>query len=256
MLALDAIGHVLWWPVQRHLVPAVRIPVHMIGETNRHAGHADIVRELIDGAAGLRDGNDNLAPGDQGWWQNYRSRLEYVAQQAAKTEPSRRCPFLQADRPCGHGDVASMRPVILPLAVRSDADKIRSYLHAISAPAEPASFRRLPPWPRSAHWTSVDAVLVPGRVGCRRGWPSVRSPREVTPMSGPTTLLPFQPATMTGAQLAAASFLARYSGRTHSLYAYQLREWFACASPTGWTPCSGSRELMLSYTSAVSVTVA
>jgi len=31
-------------------------------------------------------------------------------------------------------------------------------------------------------------------------------------------------ATMTGAQLAAVSFLARYSGRTHSLYAYQLRE--------------------------------
>ena len=41
-------------------------------------------------------------------------------------------------------------------------------------------------------------------------------------MSGPTTLLPFQPATMSTAQLAAVSYLARYSERTHSLYAYQL----------------------------------
>ncbi len=46
-------------------------------------------------------------------------------------------------------------------------------------------------------------------------------------MSGPTTLLPFQPATMTRAQLAAVSFLARYAGRTHALYAHQLQQWFA-----------------------------
>jgi hypothetical protein len=59
-----------------------RILVHVIAETNRHGGHADIVRELIDGAVGLRDGNDNMAPGDQAWWANYRSRLELVAQQA------------------------------------------------------------------------------------------------------------------------------------------------------------------------------
>ncbi len=46
-------------------------------------------------------------------------------------------------------------------------------------------------------------------------------------MSGPTILLPFQPAMMSGAQLAAVSYLARYSGRTHTVYAYQLRQWFA-----------------------------
>jgi integrase/recombinase XerD len=45
-------------------------------------------------------------------------------------------------------------------------------------------------------------------------------------MLAPTTLLPFQPAAMSTAQLAAVSFLARYSGRTHTLYAYQLRQWF------------------------------
>jgi uncharacterized damage-inducible protein DinB len=83
-LALDAIGHVPWWPEERSEVTLHRILVHMIAETNRHAGHADIVRELIDGAAGLRDGNDNMPAGDQAWWDSYRSRLEQVAQEAGQ----------------------------------------------------------------------------------------------------------------------------------------------------------------------------
>ncbi|MCW2881961.1 MAG: hypothetical protein JWQ95_6061 [Sphaerisporangium sp.] len=82
-LALDAIGHVPWWSADRNEVTLHRILVHMTTETHRHAGHADIVRELIDGAAGLRDGNDNMPPGDQGWWESYRSRLESVAQKFA-----------------------------------------------------------------------------------------------------------------------------------------------------------------------------
>lgn len=53
--------------------------VHVIAETPRHAGHADIVLELIDGAVGLRAGNDNLAPGDQPWWEEYRSRVQRAA---------------------------------------------------------------------------------------------------------------------------------------------------------------------------------
>jgi hypothetical protein len=51
-LALDAIGHVPWWPPERSEVTLHQILIHMIAETDRHAGHADIVRELIDGAAG------------------------------------------------------------------------------------------------------------------------------------------------------------------------------------------------------------
>jgi uncharacterized damage-inducible protein DinB len=82
-LALDAIGHVPWWSADRNEVTLHRILVHMTTETHRHAGHADIVRELIDGAAGLRDGNDNMPPGDQDWWESYRSRLESVAQKFA-----------------------------------------------------------------------------------------------------------------------------------------------------------------------------
>ena len=83
-LELDAPGHVPWWPDDRSEVTLHRILVHVIAETDRHAGHADIVRELIDGAAGLRVDNDNLATGDQSWWQDHRSRLEHAARQAAE----------------------------------------------------------------------------------------------------------------------------------------------------------------------------
>lgn len=82
-LALDAVGHVPWWPPDRSEVTLHRILMHMIAEINRHAGHADIVRELIDGAAGLREGTDNMPPGDQAWWESYRSRLERVAQESS-----------------------------------------------------------------------------------------------------------------------------------------------------------------------------
>jgi integrase/recombinase XerD len=58
-------------------------------------------------------------------------------------------------------------------------------------------------------------------------------------MSGPNTPLPFQPTTMTTAQLAAVSYLARYSGRSHTLYAYQLREWFAWYQSNGLDPLVG-----------------
>ena len=61
-----------------------KILVHMIAETDRHAGQADIVRELIDGAAGLREGNDNMAPGDKAWWESYRGRLERAAREAGQ----------------------------------------------------------------------------------------------------------------------------------------------------------------------------
>jgi uncharacterized damage-inducible protein DinB len=81
-LGLDAIGQVPWWPPERREVTLHRILAHMISETMRHAGHADIVRELIDGAAGLRAGGSNLPSGDGDWWTDYREHLEQVARQA------------------------------------------------------------------------------------------------------------------------------------------------------------------------------
>jgi len=58
-------------------------------------------------------------------------------------------------------------------------------------------------------------------------------------MSVSTTLLPFQPSRMSTAQVAAVSFLARYSGRTHALYAFQLREWFGWCEGHGLDPLVG-----------------
>ncbi|WP_371733886.1 DUF664 domain-containing protein [Subtercola sp. PAMC28395] len=78
-LPLDAPGVVPWWPGERGKVTLQQILVHMIAETHRHAGHADIVRELIDGSAGLRADNSNLPEGDRAWWESYRRRLETVA---------------------------------------------------------------------------------------------------------------------------------------------------------------------------------
>ena len=58
-------------------------------------------------------------------------------------------------------------------------------------------------------------------------------------MTGSTILVPFQPTTMSTAQLAAASYLARYSGHTHRLYASQLRRWFAWCESNGLDPLLG-----------------
>ena len=81
-LPLDAPGEVAWWPPDRSAVTLHQVLVHVVAEVHRHVGHADIVRELVDGSAGLRAGNPNLAPGDEQWWVDYRARLELLAREA------------------------------------------------------------------------------------------------------------------------------------------------------------------------------
>jgi uncharacterized damage-inducible protein DinB len=82
-LDLDASGQVPWWPEERREVTLHQVLVHVVAETNRHGGHADIVRELVDGAVGLRPDNDNLPPVDETWWAGYRARLQELADQFA-----------------------------------------------------------------------------------------------------------------------------------------------------------------------------
>ena len=89
-LPLDAIGRVPWWPAERNEVTLHRILVHVVCETARHAGQADIIRELIDGAAGLTPGRLNLPPGDQAWWAAYRDRVERAAREAAEASSGER----------------------------------------------------------------------------------------------------------------------------------------------------------------------
>jgi uncharacterized damage-inducible protein DinB len=79
-LSLDAPGRVPWWSTPE--VTLQRILVHMIAETHRHAGHADLVRELVDGGAGMRGPGDNLPEESPQWWAGYRERVEQAARQA------------------------------------------------------------------------------------------------------------------------------------------------------------------------------
>jgi uncharacterized damage-inducible protein DinB len=82
-LDLDAEGNVPWWPTERSAVTLGQILTHMIAETHRHAGHADIVREGIDGAIGMRQGNDNLGRDDEQSWTDYFDLVETNARKAA-----------------------------------------------------------------------------------------------------------------------------------------------------------------------------
>ena len=83
-LPLDAPGFVPWWGPETGKVTLFTVTVHVLAELNRHTGQADIVRELVDGAAGLNARSSNL-PGDEDgadaqWWAAYRARLEALAE--------------------------------------------------------------------------------------------------------------------------------------------------------------------------------
>ncbi|HQR81167.1 MAG TPA: DinB family protein [Actinomycetota bacterium] len=83
---LDAAGEVPWWAPAKRAVTLGQVLVHMIAETHRHAGHADIIRELIDGEAGWRPERSNLPPGDRQWWADYRNRVERAAREAGYSQ--------------------------------------------------------------------------------------------------------------------------------------------------------------------------
>lgn len=81
-LELDAVGHVPWWG-DRGEVTLHDVLVHVVAETHRHAGHADIIRELIDGSVGVREGMDNIWAGEgEDYWEVHRAKIEAAARQA------------------------------------------------------------------------------------------------------------------------------------------------------------------------------
>lgn len=85
-LDLDAPGRVPWWPGSTD-VTLHQILVHVLAETNRHTGHADILREQLDGAVGMSPDNSNLPEHNAEWWENYRARIERAAARAEPTKP-------------------------------------------------------------------------------------------------------------------------------------------------------------------------
>ena len=79
-LDLDAPGHASWWPQPDVTLHSVL--VHVLAETSRHAGHADILREQLDGSTGFRPDNANVPDHDEQWWADYRAQVEAAARAA------------------------------------------------------------------------------------------------------------------------------------------------------------------------------
>jgi uncharacterized damage-inducible protein DinB len=79
-LDLDSAGSVPWWSEPE--VTLHQILVHMTNETARHAGHIDIVRELVDGAVGRSEGDANIVDGFD--WPAYVEKLEGLARHASE----------------------------------------------------------------------------------------------------------------------------------------------------------------------------
>ncbi len=85
-LDLDARGRVPWWGPAGESVTLHTVLVHVVAEASRHAGHADVLRELHDGSSGLRAGATNLSERDEQGWRDHVARLQRVAEEAGTAE--------------------------------------------------------------------------------------------------------------------------------------------------------------------------
>ena len=73
-IPLDAPASVAWWPEERRATTFGHLVARVVAETSQHAGHCDIVRELIDG----RGGRDAALLDDDGW-AAYVGRIQSAA---------------------------------------------------------------------------------------------------------------------------------------------------------------------------------
>jgi len=80
-LTIDAPGHVPWWP--RPDVQMFSIMVHVLNDTTRHAGHADILREQLDGQTGVAAGQQEQI--DTVARDAYCAKIERAARAACPT---------------------------------------------------------------------------------------------------------------------------------------------------------------------------
>jgi uncharacterized protein DUF664 len=77
-LELAAPGSVRHWPKDRRETTLGVLLIRMVSETAQHAGHADIIRELIDGKGG--PGQDTI---DEPTWRDYLAQVQAAADTAA-----------------------------------------------------------------------------------------------------------------------------------------------------------------------------
>jgi hypothetical protein len=76
-LPLDTPASVPWWPEERRATTFGSLLVRVVQDSARHAGQADVIREVIDGRAG----KDHDDIGDEEWWANYVRRVQEAADQ-------------------------------------------------------------------------------------------------------------------------------------------------------------------------------
>jgi hypothetical protein len=74
-LDLESPASVAHWPQDRRDTTLGVLLIRMVAETAQHAGHADIIRELIDGKAGA-DHDESL---DEASWRNYLAQIQAAA---------------------------------------------------------------------------------------------------------------------------------------------------------------------------------
>lgn len=74
-LGLAAPAQVEWWPADKRDTTLGLLLVRVVAETAQHAGHADILRETVDGGAG--PDHDDI--GDADWWATYVADIQRAA---------------------------------------------------------------------------------------------------------------------------------------------------------------------------------
>jgi hypothetical protein len=84
-LAIDAPGYVPWW---REEVKLFNIMVLVSSDVTRHAGHADILREQLDGAVGLLAQSEPGHGHDSAFWEARYAQIEQAARAADSANPA------------------------------------------------------------------------------------------------------------------------------------------------------------------------
>src|SRR6478609_4099356 len=83
-LPLDAPGHVPWWPEPCPNTNLFAVMVHVLSESIRHTGHADILREGLDGRTGVRAEHETQI--DEEARAAHCAKIEQAARTAAPTK--------------------------------------------------------------------------------------------------------------------------------------------------------------------------
>ncbi len=92
VLDLDAPGSVAHWPEDRRETTLGVLLIRMVAETAQHAGHADIIRELIDGKGGPDHAAVDEATGREYIGQVQAAARTFLPDPAALSDPAAQPP--------------------------------------------------------------------------------------------------------------------------------------------------------------------